>query len=245
MIIQIVTTHQTPDTDALSAAAALWWCLAPGATPQVNFDSSLSSAAHVPAEGHFVVDIGLGELDHHQFDDPRSACAFGLVVEYIATHGTAEQQARAVGLRALIPLVLAQDSTGRIFDDPDQQQASLPAMLNRLVWAHQDDQAAWRDAWTILRIVFDAVAGNGEAPKYWMRQDSILRALDGDGKYQLAQFLVDLDVQETRARTAVASDPHAVCSAYGVQVIGNVASYEVSLTAGRFGNGHHKKGTPL
>ena len=240
MIITLVTTHQTPDTDALAAAAALWWCLAPTeAAPVVAFDSAPRAEAHAPAQGRFIVDVGRGELDHHHHADPRSACAFGLVVEYIAHHGAPDQARRAMALRPLIPLVLRQDSTGKIVDDPDQQRTSLPAMLHRLVWAHQDDQAAWRDAWTILRMVFDAVGDRGEAPDSWMRQDRILRALDGDGNVPLAQFLGALEVQEQRAYATVMGDPQRVCTDYGVRLRGDVASYEVCLTAGAFHPGRY------
>jgi hypothetical protein len=231
MHIHRVTTHRTPDTDAFTSAAALWWCLAPGATPLVVFDSSPDATAHCPREGRYVVDVGRGELDHHQFTDPRSACAFGLVLDYIETHGDAAQRARAAQLRPLVPLIMRQDSTGRMFDDRAVQRQALPALLNDMVWWHQDDDAAWADAWEIISRVFDAVAIGHAAERAVLSVPQILIA---NGAQDVAERIVMLVALAAQAGQIVEDDPEGVCAHSGVTVSARVASFTVTRTVGRF-----------
>jgi hypothetical protein len=197
----------------------------------VAFDSTPAPTAHSPGEGRYVVDVGRGELDHHQFADPRSACAFILVLDYIATHGDAAQRARATQLRPLAPLILRQDSRGRMFDDHALQLQALPALLSDLVWWHQKDDAAWADAWVILTGVFDAVATGANAEVAVVSVPQLLIANGEQDVVERVMMVTDLAAQ---ARQIVEDDPHSVCECASVTMAAGIAHFTVTRTVGRF-----------
>jgi len=236
-MITLVTTHPTPDLDACTAAAALWWCYAPHRTPVVRF-AAPAPGDHCPAAGRFVVDTGRGELDHHQLPDPRAACAFGLTLAYIQRTAPPPAATRAMFLTPLLPLVLAQDSTGRMFADPEAQAQSLGAILNRIVWACQNDHAAWAHAWVILDAVFTSVAAGGD-PQQAVRQPWITRWLRQAGHRATVDLIERTAAQDAAAWALVTAHPEQVCARYRVRVSGPLARYDTSLIAGTFAPGRH------
>jgi len=162
--LTVATGHSMPDLDALSSVAALWYLLerAPGA--YVRFDSRPDVAVwHRPTDGYYTVDIGKTDLDHHQFRNRRSTCAFVRVCCSVMMHGDDAQRVRAAALLTRIgPGVFRQDTTGTLTDprDPAVEVLDLPKEIGRATWDLQDDQAVWTEFWPRFRRLFaEAVAG--------------------------------------------------------------------------------------
>lgn len=160
-----IFSHDNPDLDAIMSVAAIIY-LNPTETYSVEFNSQINPAVH-DGISTFVVDMGHTPMDHHQFKNPRSECAFRLVCRHFMRHGAnakVRQHAQAL-LERIGPAVFRQDSTGSL--DPqrraDVNVLGLGELVKAAVWKLQDGQKVFWRLYPAIEALFEAEVAKWQA----------------------------------------------------------------------------------
>jgi len=205
-----VATHTFPDLDALSASAAVFWIVGQEDPTTLLFWDGAGDPPlrHDPGSGDVIVDIGgANAFDHHHLPDPRSTCAFALVVDFFAASENESFRARAQSLIPLKPALLRQDRTGALFSRDDDDRVSIANALRALAWQESDDAATWRWFFPVLTTIFSSVAQSPQDVESLLSWRTVAHLMRTHGNAETAERIGDALERQLMLRAEVRSNP--------------------------------------
>ncbi|HRN96607.1 MAG TPA: DHH family phosphoesterase [Candidatus Levybacteria bacterium] len=114
---KIIVTHTSPDLDAVTSVWLLKRFLPEWANAKVAYVPAGQQLENNSEEHEILhVDTGMGELDHHQFQD-ETICAASIVRDYVLKQPdtTLTEQSKITALDHIIDLVIDEDHFQQVF----------------------------------------------------------------------------------------------------------------------------------
>jgi len=237
-----VITHTMPDLDALSATAAVFWICErpqPSDVPTgVSFWDGANAPPfeHAPHRHNVIVDIGGAHaFDHHHLSQPRSTCAFNLVVEHFAASPVPTIRQRALAIAPLKPFIHRQDSTGAIFGERDRDRRSIASALRASSWQASDDRKTWQCWYPVFAVLFDTVEQHPNTVESMLEWNAIAHAMRQYGVGDIADETTDALEQQIALSHAVDENPEILLPHLNtLKVFGDssVVAYAFDATVG-------------